>query len=84
MQVDGAKDIGNGWMETPTGQRFYDPVSAVHTDYEKKNAAQKVESLILTAENVKKVTERVAFLEEQLAKLAEEVTRMKAGRKAVA
>jgi hypothetical protein len=84
MEIEGSKDIGDGWVSTPSGAKVYNPVDAVQRDYERKNAAQKVESLVLTAENVKKVTERVAFLEEQLAKLVEEVNRLKAGRKAVA
>lgn len=79
--LEGATDIGDGWVQLANGSKVYDPVSAVQKSYNEKNAAQKVESLILTSQNVKKVMDRVAFLEEQMAKMSEEITRMKAVRK---
>lgn len=67
-----------GWTQTPTGSKVYDPLSMVQADWNRKNAAQKVESHILTNANVKKLEARVEFLEEHQKALEGHMTGLRA------
>ncbi len=72
------QEQAQGYTLTRGGQKEYNPIKMVQIQLERKSEAQKVESMILTQENVKKIQERVGFLEGRLANLYEEFQAFKA------
>lgn len=65
-------------QDEKSGAIVYNPIAMVFQDHERKSNAQKAENLVLTADNVKKLQERVGFLEGQMAKMYEEFQSFKA------
>lgn len=81
MEILTEKEKADGWSVLKTDKGFakvYNPVAAVQNDYERKNAAQKIEALVMTQENVKRLAERIQTLEGIMATISEDVQRLKA------